>query len=228
MDTVLVAGSKGGVGKTTIATHLAAHAALAGRRTVLVDLDPQRSALHWARRRAGFAGAVSAVDGTRRRDALARLPPGTQRVVIDAPAGQMADGLGDALDIADAVVAPVPPSALDLEATVAFLATLTAHPRVRRGELPVGLVANKLRPWTQASQQAVALLRTWPFPLVAQLRDSQAYVLLAALGRSLFDYDAANVRDHQADWRPLLRWLGDAGTQASAPRHTGPRPAAPP
>ena len=40
MKTILVAGSKGGVGKSTIATHLAAQAALAGKRTVLADSHP--------------------------------------------------------------------------------------------------------------------------------------------------------------------------------------------
>ena len=57
MKTVLVASSKGGVGKTTVVTHLAAHAALAGRRTVLVDADPQGSSTRWCERRAGLVGA---------------------------------------------------------------------------------------------------------------------------------------------------------------------------
>ena len=43
--------------------------------------------------------------------------------------------------------------------------------------------------------------------LVAELRDSQSYVLLTGLGRSLFDYQSASVRQHQEDWAPLLRWL---------------------
>ena len=43
MKTILVAGSKGGVGKTTIATHLAAHSALSGQATVIADADPQGS-----------------------------------------------------------------------------------------------------------------------------------------------------------------------------------------
>jgi chromosome partitioning protein len=51
------------------------------------------------------------------------------------------------------------------------------------------------------------ILRSWPFPLVAQLRDSQAYVVLTGLGKSLFDYHSAQVREHQADWVPLLHWL---------------------
>jgi chromosome partitioning protein len=71
----------------------------------------------------------------------------------------------------------------------------------------VGLVANRLKPHTNAAQQAVELLQRWPYPLVAQLRDSQAYVVMVAMGKSLFDYGSANVREHQADWAPLLKWL---------------------
>lgn len=51
------------------------------------------------------------------------------------------------------------------------------------------------------------LAESAPFPLVAQLRDSQAYVLLAALGKGIFDYASEQVRNHQQDWKPLLRWI---------------------
>lgn len=206
MKTVLVASSKGGVGKTTIATHLAAHAALQGRNTVLLDADPQRSSTQWAQRRADLESAVLPLDGTRGRW-QGRVPAGTERLFIDAPAGAMARQLGPFLDEADALVVPVPPSMLDIEASVPFLDSLAEHPRVRRGELRVGLVGNKLRPWTGNSQRTVDLLSQWPYPLVAQLRDSQVYVLLSGLGRSLFDYHSMQVREHQADWQPLLKWL---------------------
>ena len=65
MKTILVAGSKGGVGKTTVATHLAAHSALQGRRTVLADADPQGSATRWAERRAELDSAVLPIDASR-------------------------------------------------------------------------------------------------------------------------------------------------------------------
>ncbi|MBB3342400.1 ParA family protein [Luteimonas sp. RC10] len=208
MKTVLVASSKGGVGKTTIATHLAAHAALAGESTVLVDADPQHSSTRWAERRAGLDSAVLPIDGSaRHRKVLAAIPEGTTRLVIDAAAGAMADDLDAYLEAADAIVVPVLPSALDIDATVGFLNTLARHARVRRGNTRVGLVANRLRPWTNASQQALDLLAQWPYPVVAQLRDSQAYVMLVGLGRSLFDYHSAQVREHQDDWTPLLKWL---------------------
>ena len=209
MKTVLVASSKGGAGKTTIATHLAAHAALEGRRTALIDADPQQSSTRWAERRAELESAVLPVAGARRAKAAWKsLPEDTQRVVVDAPAGAMAEDLAVWLEHADAVVVPVQPSALDLDATVHFLNTLAQHPRVRRGELRVGLVANRMKPWTNASQATLDLLGQWPYQVVATLRDSQAYVLLVGLGRSLFDYRSAQVRDHQADWAPLLKWLG--------------------
>jgi len=212
MKTILVASSKGGVGKTTIATHLAAQSALDGRRTVLVDADPQGSSTRWAQRRAGLESAVLPLDGTgagwRRQ-----LPADSELVVVDAAAGAMAGDLGSFLDRADAVVVPVLPSVLDIEATVGFLDTLAKNARVRRGELRVGLVANKLKPWTTGSQQALELFKQWPYPLVAQLRDSQAYAVLVGLGKSLFDYHSAQVREHQGDWQPLLRWLKKTGSR---------------
>ena len=206
MKTILVASSKGGVGKTTVATQLAAQAAIDGLNTVLVDADPQGSATRWAERRSELESAVLPIDGTR-AGWRKRIPEDAQRVIIDAPAGAMGGDLQPFLDIADAVVVPVPPSALDIEATVPFLNALGKHARVRKGELPVGLVGNKLKPWTNASQQAMDVLKQWGVPLVAELRDSQSYVLLTGLGRSLFDYHSAQVRQHQQDWAPLLRWI---------------------
>ncbi|UHQ20527.1 ParA family protein [Lysobacter sp. KIS68-7] len=206
MKTVLVASSKGGVGKTTLSTNLAARFALDGKRTVLVDADRQGSSRHWATKRAHLEHAVLPVDGTR-RDWDRKVPDDAQRVIVDAAAGSHADELEHFLNAADAVVVPIMPSTIDMEATVPFLDSLAKHPRIRKGKLPVGLVGNRLRPWTTASQQSMDTLRQWPYPLVAELRDTQAYVLMAGLGRSLFDYQSQQVREHQADWAPLLKWL---------------------
>lgn len=210
MKTILVASSKGGAGKTTIATNLAAHFALEGKRTVLVDADPQGSSTRWAERRAELESAVLPIDASGRRAWRTWLPDDAERVVIDAAAGAMADDLDGFLDHVDAIVVPVQPSALDIEATVNFLNTLAKVPRVHKRKLPVGLVINRSKPWTNASQQALEMLKAWPYPVVAQLRDTQAYVVLAGLGRSLFDYRSAQVREHQADWEPLLKWIKKA------------------
>src|SRR5689334_462428 len=109
---VLVASSKGGCGKTTVSTNLAAHFAVDGKNTVLVDCDRLGSSKHWCEHRAGLASAVLPIDGTRRgwQD---KLPADAERVVIDTPAGIHPDQVAELLDFIDAVVVPVLPSPFD-------------------------------------------------------------------------------------------------------------------
>ncbi|HVV97792.1 MAG TPA: ParA family protein [Rhodanobacteraceae bacterium] len=203
---VLVASSKGGAGKTTIATNLAAHYAVEGKNTVLVDADRQGSSQRWAEKRAGMTNPVLGLSGLR-RDWARHVPDDAERVVVDSAAGIRSGEVAEYLDAVDAVVVPILPSAIDLEAAEPFLAELADLPRIKRGKVPVALVANRLKPWTNASQQAVESIRGFPFPIVAELRDTQGYVLASELGKSIFDYNSEVVRSHQDDWSKLLRWL---------------------
>lgn len=206
MLTTLVASSKGGCGKSTLVTQLASHWAQAGQRTAIVDADRQHSSFHWAEIRPDSVPGVLALEGRRRN--LQKIPPDTQQLLIDTPAGSGERELEPYIELANVVLVPVLPSSFDLDATLHFLAELQSIKRIRRGKLPVALVANRLKPWTHASQNAVAMLAEQsPFPIAAQLRDSQAYVLLASLGKGIFDYHSEQVRSHQQDWKALLRWI---------------------
>jgi chromosome partitioning protein len=210
MRKVLVASSKGGCGKSTVATQLAAAWAQAGKHTALVDLDPQQSSFQWCRRRPPTVPGVLGLEGTRRNWG-ARLPADTQRVVIDTPAGTQPDDIEPTLDALDAILVPVLPSPFDLEASERFLQGLVGLGPVRRGKLAVGLVANRLKPWTSATQAALERMRAMPVPVVAELRDSSGYVMLAGLGKGVFDFQSEQARGHQDDWAPLLRWLKKGG-----------------
>lgn len=203
---VLVASSKGGAGKSTVATNLAAYYSVDGKNTVLVDADRQGSALRWSEKRALHANAVLGLPGLR-RDWYRQVPDDAQRVIIDSAAGIRASDVADYLDHIDVIVVPVLPSAIDLEATEPFLAEIAELPRIKRGKVAVAVVANRLKPWTNASQLAVEEMKAFPFPVVAELRDTQGYVLANALGKSIFDYHSELVRSHQDDWARLTRWL---------------------
>ena len=206
MQVIVVASSKGGAGKSTISTNWTAYFALQGKRTALIDADRQKSSTHWCEKRAHLDSAVLPVDGSK-KGWKKHLPSQTEVVIVDAAAGDMADDLEEFLEIASLVLVPVLPSTIDLEATVPFLDSLAASARVKKGKLPVALVGNRLKPWTGASQQAMEQIKAWPYPVVAALRDTQAYVLMVALGKSLFDYHSEQVRNHQADWAPLFKWI---------------------
>lgn len=206
MRKLLVVNRKGGVGKTTLVTNLAAAYAQGGKRTAIVDADPQGSSLRWCARRPEPLPGVLGIDGTRRK-ALDQVPYDTERLIVDTPAGLPMEQLESWLDEVDALLVPVLPSMIDLEATAPLLEELAALPRIKRGKRSVGLVANRLRPWTHASQQSLDVMRGFGFSLAGELRDSQAYVLLTGLGKSLFDFNSEQVRSHQEDWIPLLRWI---------------------
>jgi len=208
MQTILVASSKGGCGKTTLATNLAAARAQKGRNVVIIDADRQHSSFRWCARRAEYENlpGVLGMDGPPSQT-FERLPEGTELVIIDTPAGITEHHITPWLEHADMLLVPSLPSQIDLDATIDFLDMLHGISRVRRGKLPVGIVANRLKPWTHASQESVEALQDLPFPVVGGLRDSQAYVLLTGLGKSIFDYSSELVRRHQDDWRKPLRWI---------------------
>ncbi len=207
MRKILVANGKGGCGKTTIATNLAVQQCRRGRRVALVDADPQGSASTWAGMRPPDLPAMTALKAGRK--ALDTLAEKHDVAIVDTAAGTRPAALARHwLDQVDAIIIPVLPSGIDLDASYAWLGELAATEAVQSGRVPVAIVANRLRAWTRTGRDALAEMDDdFPFPVVTRIRDSQAYVLLAGLGKSLFDYHAANIRQHQQDWKRLDRWI---------------------
>jgi chromosome partitioning protein len=202
MMIVAVINTKGGSGKTTIATHLAAGFARRGEKTGLADLDPQQSAAGWLARRSYTLPAIVAVDLE-----TAPSPKGLSRLVVDAPAALKRKAVAEVVETADVLVIPVLPSIFDEDGTVRFLKHLETLKTVRKGKRDICFVANRLKPRTRAAERLEAFLSDLAFPVTARLRDTQAYANLAAEGSSLFDSPFARLEDYRAEWRPLLDYL---------------------
>ncbi len=80
----MVMNPKGGCGKSTLATNLASYYATRGKKTALVDYDPQRSSLDWLDRRPAKRPEISGIKGY--KEGLKHVARNSDIVVIDAPA----------------------------------------------------------------------------------------------------------------------------------------------
>jgi len=106
MITVALCTQKGGTGKTTIATALAVAAHLAGKKSALLDLDPQTNAVNWFDRREGDGPDVASIQpGAIRRSLDAYRGLGMDWVFIDTP-GKMDSASTEAAKHADMVLIP--------------------------------------------------------------------------------------------------------------------------
>jgi chromosome partitioning protein len=117
---VALIGSKGGIGKTTLALSLAVQAERAGLPTVLLDLDPQGSAASWADARgADTPPDVVPAHAPRLSGLLAAAArQGAKLAIVDTPPNADSAALA-AAKAADLVLIPCRPSALDLAAIAA-------------------------------------------------------------------------------------------------------------
>lgn len=204
MLSILVANIKGGVGKTTVATHLASAFATAGLRTALADVDRQRSSLGWLERRPATAAGIAALDWTK---SIGDMPKGLDRLVIDAPAALKSKDVETLVREADVVVLPLLPGAFDEHATARFLKTLDDLKPIRKNRKAVAIVGNRLRARTHAADRLDRFMETAGHRVVTRLRDSLAYPDAADAGLSLFDQKQKRIRDLQADWAPLLAFI---------------------
>ena len=107
MKMITVTGYKGGVGKSTTAIHLATYFSERGR-TVLVDGDPNRTAINWAER-----GSLPFEVADERR--AMKTVVGADFIVIDTPARPNSDDLKELSSGCDLLILPTIPDILSLQ-----------------------------------------------------------------------------------------------------------------
>jgi len=128
MKTIAIASQKGGAGKSTLCLHLSVLAAQTGAALV-VDLDPQGSVSFWHSRRASETPLLIQGDAKDLHIYLqAAKAEGVKTVLIDTAPHDSAS-MATAMRLADIVLIPARPSALDLHAVEATLKMVGAIKR---------------------------------------------------------------------------------------------------
>lgn len=237
MQRIVILNPKGGSGKTTVATNLAAHLAAAGENPVLMDLDPQGSSTRWLKKRSGQMPPIHGIaaferSGSVTRSFQLRIPRDSEAVIVDTPAALDVQHIPEFTRGADAILVPVMPSDIDIHAAARCIADLLLIGRVRRSQGRLGIIANRVRSNTLISRALMRFLDSLDIPLVATLRDTQNYVRAVQTGAGIRDMPDWQVRRDLADWETLTDWLrsrrqcgsGQAlnGSAADVPgRHNG-------
>ena len=193
--------AKGGCGKTTVATNLCAAYAVRGMAVGLVDNDSQGSGAYWTAQRPADARPVELTGD--RGSALDRL-------VIDGHATSSGLEMDELVAMADVILVPVLPSAIDIRAGERFITALMTRPQFRAAPRPLGVVANRAQHNTAAQARLMHFLSCLNVPVAVTLRDSPLYGDSMGSGLGVADlFEVRAARKEMTAWRALVHWVED-------------------
>lgn len=222
MQRITVLNPKGGSGKTTVATNLAACFAAAGQCPALMDLDPQGSSTRWLQKRPKDSPPIHGIAAYSRSSTVTRswhlrVPPECTTVIVDTPAAIEAQYLPEITRGADAILVPVMPSDIDIHAAAKCIADLLLVAKIRRSDGRLGIIANRVRGNTLISQSLMRFLASLDIPLIATLRDTQNYVRSAEIGLGIHEMPQWQVRQDLGQWESITSWLQERQAKEPAP-----------
>ncbi len=206
MRTILVMNPKGGCGKSTISTNLAAYCAQEGYRTTLADFDPQESSLDWLSVRPDTVAEITGIAG--HKEGFRRLPRSTEYLIIDAPARSHGKEMAALVKKVQTVLVPVLPSPIDMMATTRFVEKLRDLSTIQNKRAKIGVIANRVRENTLIFDELDEYLDSMKrIRYVAVLREAQNYNRAFSKGLGIHELPSHQAWPDWEYWDPLLDWL---------------------
>ena len=182
MGTIIaLTNSKGGVGKSTLAVHLAAWCQERGQRTALVDADAQGASSLWLHEAVPEIEVLRLQTPDEILDQVPRLAVRFDVLVIDGPAG-LSEVTRATLLVANLALLPCGPSVLDLRAVQEAIRVVGQAQRIRGGPPQAVLVPNKLQVQYRLTHELLATVQSLEVPVLGGLRLRQAFADAAGQG----------------------------------------------
>lgn len=194
-----VLNQKGGVGKTTLSVNIAAALARTGKRVLLIDADPQGSALDWAAAREGDPlFSVVGLPKPSIHKELALVGEGYDIVVIDGPP-RVTDLARSAIMASDIVLIPVQPSPYDIWAADEVV-KLIQEASVFKENLKSVFVINRKIANTAIGRDVHEALEAYDLPtLKASIVQRVAFAEAAAVGKAIYEQDRDGVASQEIE-----------------------------
>lgn len=211
MRHVMVMNSKGGCGKSTLATNVASWFAGQGHKVAVADYDPQRTSLDWLAIRPGDLPRIEGIAAY--DEGLRSVPRDTDVLVIDAPARTHGAEMNELVRRAETILVPVMPSPIDMKACAYFMAELLELGKVQRAQARLAVVANRVRENTLMFEQLDQYLGKFKVPYLAALRQSANYLRAFERGMGIFELPEYLASPDWQQWQPITKWLGSKKSQ---------------